>query len=83
MLRLGFGGGLGFLGEGFYGLVDLSEGFFRHLIDEKNPVEVVGLVLDAAGEQVVAAQHVRHAVFVLKFYGDGDGTFHIPADFRK
>jgi len=53
------------------------------MIDKKDAVEMVGLMLDAAGEQIVAAEHVRYAMLILKFYGDGDGTFHVPADFRK
>ena len=39
-------------------LVDVGADFLRHQVDEQDTVEVIGFVLDAAGEKAVAGQHM-------------------------
>ena len=82
-LRLGGGGVAGGFGEGFDVDVDFRADLFLHAIDEEDAVEVIDLVLDAAGEEAVAAEDVRDTALVV--IGDGDfvGADDVAADFRK
>ena len=64
-------------------LVDGGADFLCHQVDEQDAVEVIGFVLDAAGEKAVAGEHVGHAPFILEFYRDRVGAGDVAADFRK
>lgn len=72
----GVGGGFGLVGQGFEVAVEAGAGAFGHAVDEEGAVEVIDLVLDAAGEEAVADEVVGDAVLILvgdlDFVGAGD-----------
>jgi hypothetical protein len=47
-------------------VVELRARSAVHPVDEEHAVEVIHLVLDAAGEEAVAGELVRHAALILK-----------------
>jgi len=46
------------------GWLEFGQIFFGHAVDEEHAVKMVGLVLDATGEETVAVQCVRRAAWV-------------------
>ncbi len=62
---------------------DAGEGVLVHAVDEEDAVEVVGFVLNAAGEEAVATEGVGDAVFVVVTDADFGGAHDIAANVGK
>lgn len=78
-----FGRIAGGFGERFDVGVDFRADLFFHAVDEEDAVEVIDLVLDAAGEKAVAAEDMRDAAFVVIRDDDLVGPNDVAANLWK
>ena len=63
--------------------IDFRAHLFLHPIDEEHSIEMVGLVLNAASEQPITPQNMRHSVLIMEFCGDRIGTRYVASDIWK
>lgn len=75
-----FGRRGGFAFEFFDGGAVLDAGHLGHLVEDEDALEVIELVLDAAGEEAAGAEFEAFAVFVGGFDGDDGRTEDVAAD---